>query len=134
MEKTKNFIDLTGDEFQGSYGHDYVKELKEPGRYKVRIPNYGFDPFDPNDEEYTSIILNIEYVLFDHSMQIIIAKAKNGKYLDFYYNGNEQCFKVKTWSDEEMTFGESWAEDYILDILPEELRFAFPGDLEDFEE
>ena len=55
--------------------------------------------------------------------------------LDFYYNDDCDCFEQLTRDYDKLTIGEFWtAEELDATKLPKEVRFAFPGNLEDLEE
>lgn len=114
-----NIIDLTGKEFQGSYGDDICKGIDKVGEgciYKVRLVWYDVDTDiepvgdDPNEAYINMTVEILAHGLYDDgTTQEIIGRVIDGKPRDigktysFYYNGAEGNFKY---------FGEYIADDY----------------------
>jgi len=83
------FLDLTRPESQGSFGHDRIDELTEPGFYKLP-----FKAAKPNGEIYQrDIAVHVVSVFPSHGQSIVVEDTFHDFEYIFYYNGNEKLFK-----------------------------------------
>lgn len=82
--KTRNYVDLTDQKYQGKFGHDCIDELKEPGFYILPFTGKG-----PNQVKSRKVEV----------FEIVVSPIASGQYIRtgkttwYHYNGVNQCFK-----------------------------------------
>lgn len=124
METTKNFIDASTPALRD--------QITKPGKYLVEVIFYDAET---NEDVTKKFLVDVVYVMSRNHSLYFVAKTNNGKYLDFYYNDDCDCFEQLTRDYDKLTIGEFWtAEELDATKLPKEARFAYPGNLEDLEQ
>ena len=119
-----NFVDLTDERFQGSFGDDELKALKRPGDYILPVKYR---------DSYFATKCHVIYVSpADSRTQVIMIETENGSLFDLYYNGNEEAFKRLTYLEDEITFEESWENEDIWIECPRVFAKKYPGSTRDF--
>ncbi len=116
------FKDLTGSQFQGSYGNDFIKGLEGPGNYILPVEYFS------REEDFQTYACECEVVSIVETLndQIVFVKLPNGKFVDLSYHGDSESFERHTEAGK--TFSQGFSMDEIDEkYCPREFRLMKPA-------